>query len=296
MLTAVPSGDPIQVMPRQFHIIAALLTPFTADGGIDLPALRAHVDRLADSEIDGVMTAGTTGEGPLLTDEETLTVLRESIAVIGGRLRVYAHVGRIGTEATAELARRSVALGAGAVTAVCPFYYSVSQAALVEHFRTLVDAVLGTPAFAYNIPRCTGNDLTIAAARELADAGLRGIKDSTRDADRHRELTELARERDGAFVAFMGSDGLIRESFGMGGNGIVSSIANVAPELVCGLRDALVSGDHDESERYASEIAELRRQTARAPIVALKGLLADAAGANGSAYPAHVRAPLGVAG
>ena len=110
----------------EFDIIAALLTPFTAAGGIDVPALRAHLRRLADAGIDGVMTAGTTGEGPLLTDAETLTVLGEAIAAVGGRLRVYAHVGRIGTQATADLAQRSVALGADAVTAVCPFYYAVS--------------------------------------------------------------------------------------------------------------------------------------------------------------------------
>lgn len=296
MLTAVPSGDRIQAMPRQFDIIAALLTPFTADGGIDVPALRAHLGRLADAGIDGVMTAGTTGEGPLLSDAETLTVLGEAVAAVGGRLRVYAHVGRIGTRATVDLAQRSVALGADAVTAVCPFYYAVAQAELVDHFQALVGAVPQTPAYAYNIPRCTGNDLAIAAVRELADAGLRGIKDSTRDADRHRELTDLARERDGAFVAYMGSDGLIRESFSMGGDGIVSSIANVAPELVRGLRDALLAGDAAEVERCEGEIAELRKRTAQAPIVAFKQLLAAAAAANGSPYPAHVRSPLGRTG
>ncbi len=283
-------------MPRQFHVIAALLTPFTAEGGIDVPALRAHLGRLADSGIDGVMTAGTTGEGPLLTDEETLTVLGESIATIGGRLRVYAHVGRIGTEATVNLAQRSAALGADAVTAVCPFYYPLTQAELVNHFRALIAAVPTTPAFVYNIPRCTGNDLAIESLRELADAGLHGIKDSTRDIDRHRELTELARERDGEFAAFMGSDGLIRESFGMEGDGVVSSIANAAPELVRGLRDALLAGDRDESERLAGELAGLRKQTARTPIVTLKRLVAEAASGNGSVYPAHVRAPLGPGG
>jgi dihydrodipicolinate synthase/N-acetylneuraminate lyase len=296
MLTAVPSGDRIQAMPRQFDIIAALLTPFTAAGEVDAPALRAHLGRLADAGIDGVMTAGTTGEGPLLTDDETLTVLGEAIAAVGGRLRVYAHVGRIGTAATADLARRSVALGADAVTAVCPFYYAVSQADLVDHFRALVGAVPQTPAFAYNIPRSTGNDLEIDAVRRLADAGLRGIKDSTRDADRHRELTELAHERDGAFVAYMGSDGLIREAFAMGGDGIVSSIANVAPDLVRSLRDALLAADDAESERLGVQLAELRKQTARSPIVAFKRLLADAAAVNGSPYPAHVRLPLGPAG
>ncbi len=280
-------------MPRHFHVIAALLTPFTDDGDIHVPALRAHLHRLADCGIDGVMTAGTTGEGPLLTDEETLTVLGEAVDVVAGRLRVYAHVGRIGTTATVDLARRSVALGADAVTAVCPFYYTLTQAELVTHFRALVGAVPTTPAFAYNIPRCTGNDLTIAALHELADLGLTGVKDSTRDANRHRELTELAAARDGAFLAFMGSDGLIRESFEMGGDGIVSSITNVAPELVRDLRDALLRNDLAESERLAGELAELRKRTSRAPIAALKSLLAGAATEPGDTYPTHVRSPLG---
>ena len=124
-------------MPRHFHVIAALLTPFTDDGDIHVPALRAHLNRLADCGIDGVMTAGTTGEGPLLTDDETLTVLGEAVDVVAGRLRVYAHVGRIGTAATVDLARRSVALGADAVTAVCPFYYTLTQAELVTHSARL---------------------------------------------------------------------------------------------------------------------------------------------------------------
>jgi dihydrodipicolinate synthase/N-acetylneuraminate lyase len=238
------------------------------------------------------MTAGTTGEGPLLTDAETLTVLREAVEVVAGRLHVYAHVGRISTEATVDLAQRSVAFGANAVTAVCPFYYPLTQAELVTHFQALVDAVPSTPAFAYNIPRCTGNDLTVEALRQLADLGLTGVKDSTRDAERHRELTELAQAREGTFTAYMGSDGLIRESFEMGGDGIVSSITNVAPDLVRDLRDALLLNDRDESERLTAELAELRKQTSRAPIATLKRLLADAAATRGDTYPTHVRSPL----
>ena len=89
-------------------VIVALLTPFDDDGRLDEPALRAHVDQLVEAGVDGLMPCGTTGEGPLLSDDELATVVRATCEAAGDRLPVLAHVGRPGTRPTLELARRAV--------------------------------------------------------------------------------------------------------------------------------------------------------------------------------------------
>src|SRR5215210_59514 len=153
-------GAAVQLpLPARPSVVVALLTPFAEDGTIDAGTLREHVAFLLDAGVDALMPCGTTGEGPLLDEDEAAAVVETAVAAADGRVPVLAHVGRTSTGATIRLARRAIGNGAAAVSAVVPYYYDLGDEQVLAHYRALVDAAGTTPALAYNIPARTGNDL-----------------------------------------------------------------------------------------------------------------------------------------
>jgi dihydrodipicolinate synthase/N-acetylneuraminate lyase len=265
-------------------VVTALLTPFHADGSVDVEALAYHVESLVAAGVDGLMPAGTTGEGVLLADDEIVAVVEACVRAAGGAATVLAHVGRAATAATAHLARRVLESGADAVSAVVPYYYDVDDEQVVAHFRALLAVADVAPAYAYTIPARTGNELSVAAARELVASGLAGVKDSTKSLERHAEYVGLGTR------VLIGSDALVLDSLRLGGAGCVSAIANARPELLVELVHAHAEGRAGDAERLQREVCELRAAVAREP--ALLGLK-RAVAARVNAYPTAVRAPLG---
>jgi len=282
---------------RPFSVVVAMLTPYTPRGTIDLDALRGHVDVLVEEGVDGLMPCGTTGEGPMLVEDEVEAVVATVVEAARGRVPVFAHVGRPSTEATLALARAAIATGATAISAVTPYFYEVGDDRLCSHYRELIQAVSGSEVLAYNIPSRTGNDLRADLVRSLADEGLAGIKDSTKSFDRHLEYLAIAGDRDGraeGFSVFMGSDALALESLRHGSAGVVSAVANAAPRLLVGMKRAYLEGRHEEARKAQAEASGLREKLA-AGGSALRGLKRATAGLlseRGLPYGESVRPPL----
>jgi dihydrodipicolinate synthase/N-acetylneuraminate lyase len=271
-------------LPARPSVVVALLTPIADDGTIDVGALREHVAFLVEAGVDALMPCGTTGEGPLLEEDEVATVVEAAVVAAGGRVPVFAHVGRASTGATVRLARRAIGTGAAAVSAVVPYYYRLHDEQVLAHYRALVGAAGSTPTLAYNIPAYTGNDLQADAVRTLAADGVAGIKDSTKSLDRHREYLQLSGPR---FAVFMGSDGMVADALRAGAAGCVSAVANVRPDLLVRLVRAITDG---EADALQAEVSVLRAKVSRGP--ALLGLKRALAGQL-ARYPAAVRPPLG---
>jgi dihydrodipicolinate synthase/N-acetylneuraminate lyase len=252
------------------RVVVALTTPFREDGSVDRHALARHVRWLVEQGVDALMPCGTTGEGPLLEADEVDAVVSAVVEAAGGRAAVLAHVGRPATPATVELARRALAAGAEGVSAVVPYYYALSDAEVVEHYRRLLAAANGSPVYAYTIPARTGNELSVAAVRTLSADGLRGVKDSTKSWERHLEYLQTGLE------VLTGTDAFVVESLRAGSAGCVSALANARPDLLCRARD---------SEDVQDEISALRERT---PFPRLKDAIAEVV----PGYPTSYRAPL----
>ena len=269
------------------RMLAAIATPYGPDGGVDLDAFAAHIDWLAEQGLDGVFVAGTTGEGVLLEHDE-VTALVERAA---GRLRVIAQIGRPSTRATVALAERAVAAGVDGVAAYVPWFYPVTQVQLREHFLALLRATGDTPAFMYNIPPRTVNDLDPALAGELAAAGFAGMKDSTGDFARHEAYLEAV--SGSSFELYTGTEPLVLRSVRAGAAGSITALANCAPELFVGLRDALAAGDEATAGRLQDEISQLKEQTRaeESTVAAIKRRVRDRLAKRGVDYPAAPRAP-----
>jgi 4-hydroxy-tetrahydrodipicolinate synthase len=278
-------------------VIAALLTPFREDGHVDLRALGDHIEVLVAAGIDALMPCGTTGEGPLLDEDEAAQVVGATVRAAAGRVPVMAHAGRLGTEATIRLGRRAVEAGASAVSAVVPYYYPLAQDRIVEHYRGVVKALPEVPVFAYTIPARTVNDLEPASLAELAGDGLAGLKDSTGSVERHFEYLAIARQQSSSgrnFAVFAGSEGLFVDSVEHGSAGAVSALANLRPDLVVQMRRALVEGNSARARALQDECrAERGRVMDPGGVPALKRAVAESLRSKGIDYPPHVRAPLG---
>jgi dihydrodipicolinate synthase/N-acetylneuraminate lyase len=255
------------------------LTPLATDGGVDTGALTAHVRALAAARIDGIVVAGTTGEGPLLSDDDVVRAVQAAV----GETRVIAHVGRPSTVATARLAARALDAGADELSAVVPYYYPLDDEQLLRHFAALADAVAPARLLAYAIPTHTGNDIAPELLDRLAETGLAGLKDSTKSLERHAEYLDVAARHDG-FRVYMGSDTLAVDALERGVTGLISAVANVRPELVVALRDAAGTERARELER---ELLAVRKAARSLP--ALKRLVAERI----EGYPVAARAPVG---
>jgi 4-hydroxy-tetrahydrodipicolinate synthase len=263
------------------RLLAAVTTPFGADGELQLDAFEAHVRWLEEAGLDGLFVAGTTGEGVLLADDEVEALATRASAV---PLRVIVQVGRPSTRATLALARRALAAGADGVAAYVPWFYPITPEQVRDHFLALLEAADGAPAFIYNIPPRTVNDLSPELAGELARAGFAGMKDSTGDFERHRAYLQAVPD---AFEVYTGTEPLIRDSVAAGAAGTINGLSNCVPELMTALR----AGDEAAHEELVRLKAEVKAQTST--VAAIKRRVRERLAERGVDYPDATRAPFG---
>jgi 4-hydroxy-tetrahydrodipicolinate synthase len=238
---------------------------------------------LEDAGLDGLFVAGTTGEGVLLEDDE-VEALASRAAAAAGSLRVIVQVGRPSTRATVALARRALEAGAEGVAAYVPWFYPITEDGVRAHFLALLEAADGAPAFLYNIPPRTVNDLSPELAGELARAGFAGMKDSTGDFERHRAYLAAVPQ---SFEVYTGTEPLIRDSVAAGAVGSINGLANCVPELMTALRE----GNHSAHDELVRLKAEVKAETST--VAAVKRRVRERLAERGVDYPAAVRLPFG---
>jgi 4-hydroxy-tetrahydrodipicolinate synthase len=273
-------------MPK---VLAAITTPFGPGGALDLDAYEAHVRWLDEAGLDGLFVAGTTGEGVLLEHDEVEALAARAVAAAGS-LRVIVQVGRPSTGATVALARRALAAGADGVAAYVPWFYPITQDQVRSHFLALLEAADGAPAFLYNIPPRTVNDLSPELVGELARAGFAGMKDSTGDFARHEAYLEAVRGVD-SFEVYTGTEPQLVDAVRAGATGSINGLSNCRPELFTALRSALDSGGGVEPMH--EEIAALKAQvkSEQSTVLAVKRRVRERLAERGIDYPAAARAP-----
>ncbi len=231
--------------PDEFQakgVIIPLLTPFDSAGKIDAKAAQNHIDWLIERGVGGIMPCGTTGEGPLLSLAEKEALIQLAVTTSQGRAPVMAHVGCITTQETIKLAHSAQEAGADALSIVTPYYYQMTDAALVSHYLAVARAVPEMPIFLYTIPHCTTNDLNLPVVQAICDqaANVIGMKDSSGNLEKICRYTAV---REGHFQVICGSDGLLTDALECGAAASVSGNANIFPEIVVQLVQLASQGD-----------------------------------------------------
>ncbi|CAN6675083.1 hypothetical protein TRVA0_084S00364 [Trichomonascus vanleenenianus] len=209
-------------------IIAAVPTPFTADGAeVDIPNIASQVDRLVDAGLHGIVTTGTTGEFPTLTTEEHKAVIKAYADAAKGRIPIIAGLGSNSTKHAIEMAQYSEKVGAAALMIVPPFYDPLSFKALYKFYQDVCESI-SIPVMYYNLPGATGVHLTADQLRQLGQIkGFDYMKDTSGNA---KELADLLTNPSGDFIAFNGWDTLTFFAMSHGAQAGVWGVASIVPK------------------------------------------------------------------
>jgi len=255
-------------------VIAPVITPFTKDEEIDEEKITEYLDFLIKHGVHGLFILGTNGEGPLLTLEEKKRVIKIAVEYINGRVPIIAGTGCISTKETIELSKYAEEVGANSVAIVTPYYYPVSQQGLIKHYTRIAESI-DLPVIIYHIPDRTGNKINLDTLIQLAKIeNIVGIKDSSKDITWFYNAVIMVREKRNDFYFFGGSDALIYTHLSLGGNGVVSAVANVFPEIVVELYEEFKRGNYESAKRSQDKILRIRRALKNGPYMAgVKGAL-----------------------
>ena len=218
----------------------AIVTPFTDDGAVDWPALKALVEWQVAEGIDFIVACGTTGEAQTLTDDERVQVVAAAREAAAGRIPVMAGATSNDTRRAVEEVRRMCDAGADVILTASPYYNRPTQDGLRRHFEAVADAS-PRPVVLYNVPGRAGVNLLPATAVALAaHANVVGIKEAA--GDMHQAL-ELLRLRPDGFRVFSGDDWMALPLCAAGGDGLISVASNELPRQVTELVRLARTGD-----------------------------------------------------
>jgi 4-hydroxy-tetrahydrodipicolinate synthase len=233
--------------------LAALITPMTTDGAIDEDALRRLVQWHIDVGTHGLVPTGTTGESPVLSHAEQHRVIEIVCEQAGGAIPVIAGCGSNNTHEALENHAHAADAGATATLHVTGYYNRPSQEGVIQHYRAL-NALNDLPIIVYNIPARTHVDITVDTMATLAALpNVVGVKDATKDLSRPC----LEKVVIPSFSWLSGEDSTAVAYNAAGGNGCISTTANVAPELCSAMQAACLKGDFNEAMQIQQRLTPL---------------------------------------
>lgn len=221
-------------------IATALITPFTASGEVDYDAYGRLIDWQIESGIDAIVSCGTSGEGPTLSDAEHKEVVRYAVERANGRVPVIAGTGSNDTAYAVELTKFASEVGADAMLVVTPYYNKATQEGLYRSFMTIADAST-KPLILYNVPSRTGCNIQPATYLRLSEhENIQAIKEANGNISAIVETMSLVH---GKLDLYSGNDDQIVPILSMGGLGCISVLSNLLPRETCEITRRYFAGD-----------------------------------------------------
>jgi 4-hydroxy-tetrahydrodipicolinate synthase len=220
--------------------LVAVVTPMHEDGSLDLEAYRRLIEWHVAEGTHGIVAVGTTGESPTVDHDEHCLLIKTAVEAAKGRVPVIAGTGGNSTSEAIELTHYAKKVGADATLQVVPYYNKPTQEGLYQHFRKVAETC-GLPVILYNVPGRTVADLANDTTVRLAQVpGIVGLKDATGDMAR---AADLLRRLPRSFAVYSGNDDSALALMLLGGHGVISVVANVAPKLFSQMCRAALDGN-----------------------------------------------------
>jgi 4-hydroxy-tetrahydrodipicolinate synthase len=224
--------------------LVAIVTPMKSgkehDGALDLERFKQLIDWHVAEGTDGIVVVGTTGESPTVDFDEHKELIRIAVQHSRGRIPIIAGTGGNSTVEAIELTASAKENGATACLSVVPYYNKPTQEGLYRHFRKIAETV-DLPMILYNVPGRTVADLQTDTVLRLAQVpGIIGIKEASANIERN---TDLIRRAPRNFAIYSGDDGTALALILLGGHGVISVTANVAPKAMHQMCAAALVGD-----------------------------------------------------
>lgn len=259
-------------------VISALITPFN-NGQVDVDALKRLINYQIEGGIDGIVPCGTTGESATLTHDEHKKVIETCVRHVDGRVPVIAGTGSNSTNESVSLTRFAKECGADGALLITPYYNKPTQEGLIRHYETVADAV-DIPIVLYNVPGRTAVDMLPETIANLSHReNIVSVKEATADMERASVIRHLCGDRMGLIS---GDDATFLPFLSVGGEGVISVSANIAPERMTKLYKYWKKGETEKARKVHDQLLGLNRmlffETSPIPIkgaAALMGLCSN---------------------
>ena len=236
--------------------IAALVTPMNHDGSLDIASYRNLLDYHIQNKSDGVVVVGTTGEAPTIDFDEHISLIKEAVHFIRGRIPVIAGTGANSTKEAIFLTQEAKNVGVDGALLVTPYYNKPNQNGLYEHYKAINDAV-DIPQILYNVPGRTCCDLENNTVIKLSQlTNIVGIKDATGDLTRIKNLKNKVAD---CFIFISGDDLTFLDYLKRGGHGVISVTANVRPLIMHEICDLVKKEKIKEAEKLNLKLEALHK-------------------------------------
>jgi 4-hydroxy-tetrahydrodipicolinate synthase len=237
------------------RVLTAMVTPFTAEGGIDIDAVQHLATYLVEHGNDGIVVSGTTGESPTTTTEEDGRTLAAVIEAVGDRASIVAGVGTNDTRHSVELAEQAKKTGADGLLLVTPYYNKPPQSGVIAHVNEVVRAGDGTPTMVYDIPGRAGIQIAEETYVELVKNPLVvAVKDAVGDFERGAWLLGET-----GIKIYSGDDALTLPWLSIGASGVVGVTTHVAGDAYAEMVRAFDAGDLARAQALNAKLVPVVR-------------------------------------
>lgn len=235
----------------------ALVTPFHEDKSVNYEELGRLIEYQISGGIDAIIVCGTTGEPVTMTEEERLSVISYTIEKVEKRVPVIAGSGGNCTENAVVFSKKAQNAGADGLLVVTPYYNKATQNGLYEHYKAIAEAV-DVPIIMYNVPSRTGLNLLPQTALRLGKefSNIVAIKEASGNLN---QIAEIIKYADGSLDVYSGNDDQIVPILSLGGIGVISVLANVAPKDTHNMVMEYLYGDVKRASELQLEYFELIR-------------------------------------
>jgi 4-hydroxy-tetrahydrodipicolinate synthase len=265
--------------PRLSGLGTALVTPFAADGQVDIAAVRRLTQRQIDNGVDMLVPCGTTGEAVTLEESEFRRILEAVVDVAAGRVPVIAGVGSNSTARTISTAKQAVDCGVNAVLVVGPYYNKPSQEGYFQHYRAVAEAV-ECGVVLYNVPGRTGGNIN--AETQLRISEIENVIATKEASANFGQIYEILRGRPEGFSVLSGDDDLALAEIAVGMDGVISVISNEVPAEFSRMIHHALDGEFTQAQEIHYRFVDLMRgnfiESNPIPVktaMALMGLIED---------------------
>ncbi len=232
----------------------ALVTPFTADGVVDEPAVQRLAARQIDAGVHFLAPCGTTGESPTLSRAEQRRVVELVVKTAAGRVPVLAGAGGYDTRDVIDLVADMRRAGADGILSVTPYYNKPTPEGIYQHYQAIAEST-PLPMVIYNVPARTGCNVDVGTLCRLADIpNIVGVKEASADM---RQMCEICRAVPTGFSVLSGDDLFAVPLLAVGGSGVISVASNEAPEEMSRLMSVALNGDFNTARQLHTRLLPL---------------------------------------
>ena len=232
-----------ELSPTPFgRLVTAMVTPFDAEGGVDLALAGRLARHLVDEGSEGLVVCGTTGESPTLSWSEQLKMFEAVRQAVGSGVHVLAGTGSNCTREAVEATREAAAAGADGALVVVPYYNKPPQDGMEAHFRAIAEAASDLPLMLYNIPGRTGSNMQPASVARLMNcANVVSFKAASGTTEEVSQLRQACGHR---LAIYSGDDALTLPMLSVGAVGVVSVASHVVGRRLRNMIEAYLAGQN----------------------------------------------------